>query len=207
MGKLTKISISETLVSLSLMPNLELFSTKTLPVHIVSKILTFLETYQFPSEYSTNMISQFKQTGNNDLGIEPILYKEKFGDVATLHFGEIPPILADEIRLYVPEELKNNYMALTSINHGTRFPPHIDPYRPVSHNYILKSGGSNVLTRWFDVNPEFKNHNQRPSMPIPDSKINLIESHNLNTNCWYKLDVTKIHDVINLESQRIILSL
>lgn len=53
-------------------------------------------------------------------------------------------------------------------------------------NYILDLGGNNVETRWYS-----------------EDKKTLLKRAVLKKNCWYVLNVKKFHDVVNVESTRL----
>jgi hypothetical protein len=84
-------------------------------------------------------------------------------------------------------------------------PPHCDRYRKVAVNYIIQTGGSNVLTCFYKNRRTNSNletaENSRYENVILDFKIRLPEQ------IWHTYDVQTYHSVENIETKRIILSL
>ena len=66
---------------------------------------------------------------------------------------------------------------------------HKDLSRKIAHNYIIDSGGKNAETCFYD------------------NKYHLIEKHNITEHCWHRLDVSVYHNVINLVTPRIALTI
>ena len=81
--------------------------------------------------------------------------------------------------------------------------PHTDPadLRPEALLYILDPGGPSVETVWYDIKSEFD--------PMPEvaalayRKLDKIESHILEEDCWHRLVLTTPHSVENIKSIRL----
>ena len=66
---------------------------------------------------------------------------------------------------------------------------HKDLGRSVAYNYIINSGGDHAETCFYD------------------NSYQLIEKHNIKEHCWHRLDVSVNHNVINLVTPRIALTI
>ena len=84
-------------------------------------------------------------------------------------------------------------------------PPHCDRHRRLAINYIITSGGSNVLTCFY--------HNRRINQNLEVAENALHDNISLNfkvrlpDQVWHTYDVQTYHSVENIETKRIILSL
>jgi len=103
--------------------------------------------------------------------------------------------------------IKFNQYFIQVVTGGNFVAPHTDgeDYRSAGFLYLLKSGGTNVRTRWYEIKEEYKNNNLTPYAMIPYSRLNLIEDHILEEDCWHWLNFSKIHSVENQENLRIAL--
>jgi len=94
---------------------------------------------------------------------------------------------------------------LQIVTGGNFVGPHTDD--PVSRSdgflYVLKSGGSNVRTKWYEVKKEFSHLIPEHYTSIPYSKLDQVEDHCLEEDTWHWLNFSKIHGVENQESLRI----
>lgn len=97
----------------------------------------------------------------------------------------------------------DHIVAIQVIKKGV--PVHIDIGRKVAFNYIIETGGDNVLTGYYNIDDFDK---------IPDKHIKLVPKINMPpaqpvyTVCldpmrWHKLDVSVPHGIINVEKDRI----
>jgi hypothetical protein len=94
---------------------------------------------------------------------------------------------------------------LQIVTGGNFVGPHVDDptARTDGFLYILKSGGSNVQTTWYEIKTEFSHLIPENYTVIPYSKLNQIETHCLEEDMWHWLNFNKIHGVTNQESLRI----
>ena len=87
------------------------------------------------------------------------------------------------------------------------------PFRPHVLNYIIETGGENVLTSWYKEkgNPAVRD----PKLPGQQSNtgkidyddLTLIQSACCKKDHWYFLKTNVLHDVSNLTEQRYMLSI
>lgn len=85
--------------------------------------------------------------------------------------------------------------------------PHIDNPAEREHGflYLLKAGGNNVKTRWYEINEEYKHAEVIYNTAIPYDRLTLVEEHCLEENTWHWMNFSKAHSVENQESTRIAL--
>jgi hypothetical protein len=79
--------------------------------------------------------------------------------------------------------------------------PHSDPYRDTTFFYLLKNGGPNVKTSWWD-NPD----NLGRAEVFPVDGLNMIESHVVEQGTWNMFNHEIVHSVENVKDMRISLS-
>lgn len=84
-------------------------------------------------------------------------------------------------------------------------PVHVDIGRKVAYNYIIETGGSNVLTAYFNIDDFIQDRNNRHLKLFP--KLDCPFAEPLYTVCiesnrWHKLNVSLPHTVLNIESER-----
>jgi len=130
---------------------------------------------------------------------------KKSGEVG---FHWLPPEMNQSICDFYNEvnnPLIKNVMYFLQVVAGADFvAPHIDdPHRRSEGMlYLLKAGGSNVRTQWYEPKEEFKDFELANYSCIPKDKLNLVEDQCLEENCWHWLNFSKIHGVENQESVR-----
>jgi hypothetical protein len=99
----------------------------------------------------------------------------------------------------------NTYL-LQVVSGGSYVAPHSDDVGPRQKGmiYMIKSGGSNVKTVWYEIKPELIGTSH-----VPESKFYLSynildkkEEHILEENTWHFMNFEAIHSVENQESVR-----
>lgn len=126
-------------------------------------------------------------------------------------FFSIPPALVSKIINFYksvnhPLVRYNNYL-LQFVTGGNFVAPHIDDSnaRIAGYIYLLKNGGTNVKTVWYEVKDEYKHLSLVEYSGIPYSRLNIAEEHRLEEDTWHWLNFSKIHSVENQESLRVAL--
>jgi len=84
-------------------------------------------------------------------------------------------------------------------------PVHVDIGRSVAYNYIIETGGANVLTAFFNIDDFIQDRNNRHLRLFP--KLDCPPAEPIHTVCiapnrWHKLNVSFPHTVLNIESER-----
>ena len=87
------------------------------------------------------------------------------------------------LKNFVNEFLPNHYVFVHSINEHLLI--HRDYKRKTAYNYIIDSGGLDVETCFYDNN------------------CNLISKFKIDKCRWHRLDVSILHNVVNLTNNRI----
>ncbi len=85
-------------------------------------------------------------------------------------------------------------------------PVHVDIGRAVAYNYIIETGGVNVLTAYFNIDDFIQDRNNRHLRLFP--KLDCAPAEPIYTVCiepnrWHKLNVSVPHTVLNIGSERI----
>lgn len=97
---------------------------------------------------------------------------------------------------------EDHFASIQVINEG--LPIHIDFYRQEAFNYIIEQGGDNTTTRFYDLNDFNKVGNK---LQQKNTNIESIEQVVIPKHQWHKLDVTVPHNVTDIETTRISLSI
>lgn len=100
---------------------------------------------------------------------------------------------------------KNRYWYLQVVTGGSYVAPHIDDpgARSDGYFYLIRSGGIDVRTVWYEVKDEFKDRKLTYYAGIPYNKLDIVESHKLEEDSWHWLNFSKIHSVENQQSLRL----
>jgi hypothetical protein len=84
-------------------------------------------------------------------------------------------------------------------------PVHVDIGRRVAYNYIIEIGGTNVLTAYFNIDDFIQDRPNihlklLPKLDCPPAEP--IYTVCIEPNRWHKLNVSLPHTVLNIESER-----
>ena len=95
-------------------------------------------------------------------------------------------------------------VAVQVIKNGV--PVHVDIGRKVAYNYIIETGGTNVLTAYFNIDDFIQDRTNihlklLPKLDCPPAEP--IYTVCIEPNRWHKLNVSIPHSVLNIESERI----
>ena len=150
----------------------------------------------------------FNTTDKDDLSYiaSKEAYEAEHGVSGPVIFLAIPqPILTKLVHLYKDvSELQQGFFSLQVNYNIDTFPPHIDMLRSITRMYLLEPGGKNVVTSWYEPKEEFKHlPYDHPVNFIHNNRLIKIKSAVLDTDCWYDLEVNKIHGVEHIEDYRI----
>lgn len=118
--------------------------------------------------------------------------------------------LTDSIKQQVSEwlvgtEYQNAEWRIQFVKGGSSIAPHKDLTSKRTHNtvYVVKAGGDDVLTSWWKT----KDGSDVPETTvIPFEQLDHEESHTLQEDMMYELDVSTIHSVSKFDTHRILLS-
>jgi hypothetical protein len=172
-----------------------------IPLEIEKEIYTVINS-------NTGYFSKFDQTteliftpNETSLGVYT-QFGDTFDGQVTARFDmAIPPkSLIDW--LYVNNIAKTPLVGIQVISNGTLLMPHVDEDRTHALNYILDTGGNNVITSLYQPRDEFKNYTIEPQSAIPYDRIDCIQSEQLLRGMWHIIPVSQIHDVRNLDTNR-----
>lgn len=111
--------------------------------------------------------------------------------------------IRNHYRLIFP--LRDADFVLQTVEGGRFVGPHLDPSdaRGVGLIHLIKSGGTNVKTRWYHLKEDSANKPLNNGEFIPYSVINLVEEHQLKEDEWCMFNFKEIHSVENLETKRV----
>jgi hypothetical protein len=93
-------------------------------------------------------------------------------------------------------------VAVQVIKNGV--PVHVDIGRRVAYNYIIETGGTNVLTAYFNIDDFIQDRTNihlklLPKLDCPPAEP--IYTVCIEPNRWHKLNVSIPHSVLNIESE------
>lgn len=179
-----------------------------IPDRLVNQILQLVSTINFQQ-------NDFNLTTNDSL-LELIKnYTPDFNDkILGVAFNQAQQYFKEPIALFAfinaPEELtawvKENIpipykdVNIQVMTGGTHVVPHVDEIRTGGLNYIIKSGGTDVVTTFYKPKLDYKNFKVVPQTALLPDTLDTVRSEILPTNLWHILDVTQIHSVNNLSS-------
>jgi hypothetical protein len=123
-------------------------------------------------------------------------------------FYEMPKPLKDELIDYykdIRHPLFKKSFAIQLIYDSNYVPPHVDDKKQRKQGliYLVKNGGPDVVTSWYDIKDEHKLKSVPEGTGIPYDNLYKIESHVLQENCWHYMNFECIHGVDNIESARV----
>ena len=178
----------------------------------------FYKKLNFPS-IPTNLLDNLELSVKNNIVINDIGYgtdhfknnkkliacQYTLGDLESdqLIFwleNNIPNIKSRFNILYQTQKAKNNVMSTHIV--------HTDKERLSALNYVIDTGGENVITSWYKENNKelFRQRKiaggQSDSGFVDYQNLELLESINLEKNCWYIIDTRILHDVDNITGIR-----
>jgi hypothetical protein len=128
-------------------------------------------------------------------------------------FYKIPADLNKKIVTYYNNprisfpQLKPRHYFIQVVSGGPCVFPHIDDSNSRTNGliYLLKSGGSNVRTRWYEPKKEFSRLKLTQCRGIPYSRLDIVEDQCLEEDAWHYLNFSAIHSVEYQESLRLAL--
>jgi hypothetical protein len=106
-----------------------------------------------------------------------------------------------------PATKQFNSYAYLYVEGGPFCGPHIDDVAKRRHGLqlLLKAGGEDVRTAWYEPKEQYKNLPIIDYCCIPYSKIDLKAETCLEENNWYWMKFDSIHSIENLQSLRVFL--
>lgn len=150
------------------------------------------------AQNSIDSKNPIEQNLKNNIGISPSQAREIFGD-KICYFGlmNAPKLLNQWV--FENIKIKNVHCGIQEFELGKCFVPHVDLTRTTAYNYIISAGGCDVKTTFYKPKPQYDNFNITSRTLIPYERIDEIESVICEEHKWYKLDVSQIHSVENLD--------
>lgn len=117
--------------------------------------------------------------------------------------------LNTEVRNFLKfsKNLNKKNWTVQVVTGGNFVGPHMDDpqARKEGYLYMLKNGGSNVLTRFYHIKDSFRHLEVPTNTTIPYDKLDIVEEYRLEEDNWYWLNFNQIHSVENQESVRLAL--
>jgi len=124
--------------------------------------------------------------------------------MADFEFLETDSLIQNWIKDNIPFEVP--YSSIQLIRNGIYVAPHVDEIRTHAVLYIIDTGGD-PDTCYYKVRDAFKDKTVDPQTCIPYEKLEIKETHKLEQDNWFQLNVSEIHSVENITDTRIALSL
>ena len=128
----------------------------------------------------------------------PLIETEKISNLCSMTMFQL-----DEVTQWVRENITDNFNAvhIQSFENGVCFFPHVDLIRSKALNYLVLTGDADTV--FYEPKKEFAHLKPMPSTFIPHDRISQIKSFKIENDRWHQLDVTKIHNVENIKSKRL----
>lgn len=127
------------------------------------------------------------------------------------------PEFMEWLGLQLPGNVRSNWLQQTSAARTPGQPhahlAHTDRVRRVAINYIIDTGGDNVITSWYRERGQSLHRPYKAAGEviagrnhIEYSDLELLESVQFEANSWYMIQTDVIHDVQNITSNRVSLT-
>lgn len=183
----------------------------TLPENLRGDLITEA-TQLFEAERNNRVLyhRRFEVEDTNTLNYmknEDMDFYEKSGGVSAIRMSENMCREVAEVFKKTNHPTTNavkSYLYLF-VEGGPYCAPHIDDVSKRRHGlqFLLKAGGDNVKTAWYDPKEQFKDLPIIDYSCVPYSKIDLKAETCLEENSWYWMKFDSIHSIENLQSLRI----
>lgn len=138
---------------------------------------------------------------------ESPIYKRE-GEVDFIYFhGESSKIGITEYQSFFDEDINFTGMLFKPDDRtiSSSLAPHPDTGRLTGLNFILDTGGSNVVTTWYNkTNPDLTY--KEWAKEINDTLVPW-SSYKYEPDTWYAMDSSRFHSVKNITSDRLILTI
>lgn len=123
---------------------------------------------------------------------------------ACIYFNsdEMYDLCKKEFGSYFDEEFFPTGIRMPNLDRNTTasYPPHYDGIRLTSLNFVIDSGGSNVLTKFYESTGSY---DDLQGWMMPYEKEVPISETVFQKGIWYGLDVKRTHSVDNIETERV----
>ena len=155
---------------------------------------------------------QFENQDSNSMAYiqDPKEYIRRLGLPRPVSFWKLNDSIYTQLvdHFFQNDFFKNLEWKIQFVKGGSFVAPHIDKATSRTANilYLVQAGDDNVTTSWWTPTVEFQQDIIPETRVIPFEKLELIQSHNLDEDKWYQLDVSKIHSVSKHLNHRIGLS-
>ena len=150
-----------------------------------------------------------EKENKNSLGyIEENNIIEKSGGVGFYFLdSELNQRVIDDFKKSGNQEINFTLYAVQAVVGGDFVGPHVDDpsARKEGVLYMLKTGGENVLTRWYNIKEQYRHLDIPTGTGIPYERLNIADEHCLKEDKWYWLNFNQIHSVENQQSVRLAL--
>jgi hypothetical protein len=170
-----------------------------LPSDILYDIITVadqleldLDGQRWMTEFHENKIQVVSQVYGRSNTILPVFIQQQLEDI---------------YKPYFDQSITGVVGKLTNI-HGTGYsqsPPHCDRQRNIAINYIMRTGGDNVLTCYYKDKRKFKPLTESENSKYQDVELDF--KVKLPEKVWHTYNVQNYHSVENITGSRLIFSL
>ena len=186
-----------------------------LPDDIVAEIYKLIENSIVSSDSSLQLnavdkelldeLRSFTYNKADSLGFPMHTASEYFNNLATFDFLPVTSLINDWINDNINP--KPELVTIQVMHDGSTITPHVDEGRTGVYNYILETGGG--VTKFYKNAKEFQHLTAYPQTIFTYDRIEEIETVDIEKNRWHYIDVSKIHNVENIQpsQKRISLSL
>lgn len=145
----------------------------------------------------------------NYMGHEDMQFYEQSGGVSCLAMNADLENRVKEFFKQANHPVTNQfeYYGFLYVEGGPYCAPHIDDLERRRNGFqlLLKSGGSDTTTAWWEPKEDYKDSKIIDYSGIPYSKLDKVGEACLEENVWYWMKFDTIHSVEKLESLRIFL--
>jgi hypothetical protein len=150
-------------------------------------------------------LKEFTYNEADSLGFHMDTAGDHFSNLAAFDFLPVNSLINDWVNKNINP--KPVLVTIQVMHGGATITPHIDEGRTRVYNYILETAGG--ITKFYKKAKGYEHLTAYPQTIFTYDRIAEIETIDIEQNRWHYLDVSKIHNVENIQSnqKRISLSL
>jgi hypothetical protein len=150
-------------------------------------------------------LKSFTYNEADSLGYHMDTASDHFSNLAAFDFLPVNSLINDWVNKNITP--RPGLVTIQVMHGGSTITPHIDEGRTKVYNYVLETGGG--ITKFYKNAKDYEHLTAYPQTIFTYDRIEEIETINIEKNRWHYLNVSKIHNVENIQpsQKRISLSL
>jgi len=201
--------------SINTLMNYQILETPAIPKNILQSVQNTIDQFDKKNHKLTgmddlpifetfgntkNVIDEYHVANNNEeLGLPLNLLNSYYDDLCTLSFLKVEDIVTNWVHKNITP---TGFVGINIFHGGTHFFPHLDLMRNRAINYIYDAGGETVETCFWKAKENFQHLQKSARTFFPYDRLELINKVVLKQGQWCEMDVSNIHNVMNIEKDK-----